>query len=138
MEIVFSAENRKETLHLPIIPEQFEVSFPHKVEVIETINEGEMSIIGNAQLKGISFECWVPSKSYSFAKSNVLAPQLKEFFTKWKRKKRPVRIVVTSSSGWEIHNELYAIANFTFGYDRVGDMPYKLELIQGTPKQVKK
>src|SRR5690606_22667635 len=123
-EIVFSAENRKEILRLPIIPEKFEVSFPHKVEVIETIDAGEMSIIGNPQLKGISFETWAPNKSYSFAKSKVMAPQLKEFFTRWKRKERPIRIVVTSSSGWEIHNELYAIANFTFGYDRVGDMPY--------------
>lgn len=138
MEIVFSADNRKETLHLPIIPEIFEVSFPHKIETIETIAAGEISVIGKPQLKSISFDCWAPSKPYSFAKTSVLAPEMKEFFVKWKRKGKPLRIVITSDKGWEIHNELYAIANFAFGLDVVGDMPYKLELTQFVPKQVKK
>lgn len=138
MEIVFTAENRKETLHLPIIPETFSVSFPHNNEVITTISAGDMSIIGMPGLKTISFNCWFPSKVYPFAKSKVLAEQGKEFFVKWKRKRRPIRIVVTSKSGWEIHNESYAIDNFTFGYDRVGDMTYSLSLTQFIPKQVKK
>lgn len=137
MEIVFTAENRKETLHLPIIPETFEVSFPHNNEVVTTISAGDMNIIGMEGLKTISFDSWFPNRSYPFAKSKVLAQQGKDFFTKWKRKRRPIRIVVTSKGGWEIHNELYAIDNFTFGYDRVGDMTYSLSLSQFVQKQVK-
>lgn len=136
MEIVFTDENRKEILHLPIIPETFDVSFPHNNETISTIADGDMSVIGMPGLKKLSFDCWLPSKRYSFAKSNLTAQQGKAFFTKWKRKRRPIRIVVTSKDGWEIHNELYAIDDFTFGYDRVGDMPYSLSLTQFIPKKV--
>ncbi|BAK15856.1 uncharacterized protein containing LysM domain [Solibacillus silvestris StLB046] len=136
MEIVFTDENRIEILHLPIIPETFDVSFPHNNETITTISDGDMLVLGLPGLKTIAFNCWLPNKSYSFAKSKVMAQQGKDFFTKWKRKRRPIRIVVTSKDGWEIHNELYAIDDFTFGYDRVGDMPYSLSLTQFIPKKV--
>lgn len=138
MDIVFSAENRKEVLHAPIIPEAMQISFPHVNQTIQTINDGEINIIGLPGLKAISFSSWIPNRKYSFAKSSVLAPQAKEFFTKWKRKRRPIRIVITSNNGWEIHNELYAIEDFTFGFDKVGDMTYSLSLKQFVPKQVKK
>lgn len=138
MDIIFTSENRKEVLHLPIIPEQLEIEFPHNNQTITTIDSGDINLIGQAGLKSIAFSSWFPSKVYSFAKSKILAPQGKEFFTKWKRKRRPIRIVVTSKNGWEIHNELYAIEDFKFGYDRVGDMTYSLSLTQFVRKQVKK
>lgn len=138
MEIVYSAENRKDILHLPIIPEELDIAFPHINMTIQTINEGEINIIGLPGLKTISYKSWIPNRKYSFAKSNVMGPRAKEFFTKWKRKRRPIRIVITSKNGWELHNELYAIEEIIFGYDRVGDLTYSLSLKQATPKQVKK
>lgn len=138
MDIVFSAENRLETLHLPIIPETLDISFPHKNMTISTVSEGDLKIIGMPGLKGISFSTWFPMKAYSFAKSNVTGVEGKAFLTKWKRKRRPIRVVVINKNGYELHNELYAIEDFTFGYDRAGDMTYSLDLEQFVPKQVKK
>lgn len=129
MEVVFSTQNRKKILHVPIPPEELEISFPHNNVTIDTANGGQLKLIGEAGLKGISFESWVPNEQkYSFVKSKVLAPELKSFFTTEKRNKRPVRIVLTYKNGYELHNELYAIDDFTFGYNRTGDMTYKLSL----------
>lgn len=129
MEIVFSANNRKDILHLPIIPEELEISFPHNNVVIDTATGGQLKIFGEAGLKAISYSSWCPmNNSPNYAKSKVLAPRLKEFFTQWKRKKKPIRIVITYKSGYELHNEEYAIDEFVFGYDRMGDLTYSLSL----------
>lgn len=137
LDIILTSENRKEILQLPIIPETLDVSFPHNNEVFTTIDGGDINLIGMPGLKGIQIACWIPTKEYSFAKSKVLAPQAKEFFTRYKRKRQPIRVVITSKEGWEMHNELYAIEEFVFGYDRVGDMTYTLSLTQYVKKKVK-
>lgn len=138
MEITFSANNRKDILHLPIIPETLDISFPHNNQTFTTISEGDINLIGMAGLKEISFSSWFPMREYLFAKSKVTGIDGKEFFTKWKRKRKPIRIVITTSQGVELHNEEYAIEEFIFGYDRVGDMTYSLNLKQFITKQVKK
>lgn len=138
IDIVFSAENRSETLHLPIIPETLDISFPHQNMTISTISDGDVNLIGMPGLKTISFSSWFPMKTYQFAKSSVTGVEGKAFLTKWKRKRRPIRVVVINKNGIELHNELYAIENFTFGYDRAGDMTYSLNLKQFVSKQVKK
>ncbi|EON70454.1 hypothetical protein [Lysinibacillus sphaericus] len=138
MDIVFSDENRNEILHAPIIPVELEVSFPHNNQVVSTINGGDINLIGQAGLKSLTFSSWFPIREYSFVKSKVLAPEAKEYFVKWKRQRKPIRVVITSKGGWEIHNELYTIEEFNFGYDRVGDMTYTLKLTQFVRKQVKK
>lgn len=129
MDVVFSGDSRKDILHIPIPPSELEISFPHNNMTINTAIGGQLKLIGQPGLKGISFESWAPIRAiYPFVKSNVLAPQLKEFFVKYKRKRQPIRIVITNKDGYELHNERYGIDNFTFGYDRVGDMPFKLSL----------
>lgn len=138
MDIVFSAENRKETLHLPIIPETIDIAFPHNNQVFSTIEDGDINLIGMQGLKSISFSSWFPMKEYYFAKSKVTGEEGKAFLTKWKRKRRPIRIVITNKNGLELHNELYAIESFDFGFDRTGDMTYSLNLKQFITKQVNK
>lgn len=130
MNIIFSNEKRTESIQLPIIPEEIEISFTHNNEVFSTVDGGDLNLIGREGLKNFPIKSWFPSKSYPFAKSDVLAPEAKEFFVKYKRKREPLRVVVISDSGYTFHNELYVIEEFTFGYDRVGDMPYSLNLKQ--------
>lgn len=139
MDIFISSENRKEVLQLPIIPPDFSgVKFPHDNKTFTTIDAGDIKLIGKEKLKAITLNSWFPMKEYSFAKSPLLGTEAKEFFVKWKRKRRPIRVVIVNNAGYEFHNELYAIEEFTFGYDRVGDMTYSLILEQFIPKQVKK
>lgn len=137
MDIFVSSEDRKEVLQLPIIPPDISVKFPHNNQTFSTISAGDIKLIGMAGLKAISIDSWFPMREYSFAKSPLLGTEAKEFFVKWKRKRRPIRIVIVNNAGYELHNELYAIEDFTFGYDRVGDMPYSLSLEQFVPKKVK-
>ena len=136
MDIIFSSEDRKEILQLPIIPEELEVTFPHNNEVFSTVDGGDISLIGRPALKSITLNSWFPMKEYSFAKSPILAPEAKEYFVKFKRERKPIRIVIINKVGYTFHNELYAIEEFNFGYDRVGDMTYTLKLTQYVPKKV--
>ncbi|MER2039720.1 MAG: hypothetical protein ABS944_16355 [Solibacillus sp.] len=136
MDIFVSSEDRKEVLQLPIIPEELSVKFPHNNQTFSTISEGDIKLIGMPGLKSIAFDSWFPMKEYSFAKSPLLGTEAKEFFVKWKKKRRPIRIVIVNNNGYEFHNELYAIEEIGFGYDRVGDMTYSLSLEQFVPKKV--
>lgn len=138
MDIVFSTMDRKEVLNLPIIPENLEISFPHHNETFSTINHGDVLLFGKPGLKSISFTSWFPNdeRSYPFAKSNVKAKEGKEFFVRNKRLNKPIRIVITHQNGWTVHNELYAIDAFTFGFDRAGDTTYSLDLKQFVEKKV--
>lgn len=136
MNIIFSNEDRSETLQLPIIPESLEVNFPHNNEVFSTVDGGDINLVGRPGLKSIQLSSWFPMKEYSFAKSNVLAPEAKEFFVKYKRERKPLRIVIYNDSGYTYHNETYVIEDFTFGFDSVGDMTYSLSLKQYVYKRV--
>lgn len=138
MDIFVSSEDRKEVLQLPIIPKELDIKFPHNNKTISTTSAGDIKLIGMPGLKGIVLKSWFPMKEYSFAKSPLLGIEAKEFFVKWKRKRRPIRIVIVNNNGYEFHNELYAIDEFIFGYDVVGDMAYTLDLGQAPRKQVKK
>lgn len=136
MDIFISSEDRAEVLQLPIIPPELNIKFPHNNQTFSTISAGDIKLIGMPGLKAISLDSWFPMKEYSFAKSPVLGTEAKEFFVKWKRKRRPIRIIIVNNAGYEFHNELYAIEEFTFGYDRVGDMTYSLTLEQFVLKKV--
>ena len=136
MDIIFSEENRSETLQLPIIPAELQVSFPHNNEVFSTVDAGDINLIGRPGLKSLTIDSWFPMREYTFAKSSVQGAEAKEFFVKYKRQRRPLRAVIINNAGYTLHNDLYAIEEFTFGYDRVGDMTYSLKLTQYVPKQV--
>ena len=136
MDIIISDQNRTETIQLPIIPERLDVSFPHNNEVFSTVDGGDINLIGRPGLKSISLSSWLPGKEYPFAKSNLQMYEGKEFFVKYKRIRKPIRVVIISNSGYTYHNELYTIENFTFGYDRAGDMTYTLDLTQFVPSKV--
>lgn len=138
MDIFVSSEDRKEVLQLPIIPKELDIKFPHNNQTVSTTSAGDIKLIGMPGLKGFVIQSWFPMKEYSFAKSSLLGIEAKEFFVKWKRKRRPIRVVIVNTNGYEFHNELYAIEQFIFGYDPVGDMTYTLDLEQFVRKQVKK
>lgn len=136
MDIIFSNDDRTKILHLPIIPETLEIQFPHNNQTFVTISTGEINLIGLPCLKTVSISCWFPMKKYPFAKSKILAPEAKEYIVEWKRTRTARRMVIINKNGYELHNELYAVENFTFGYDRAGDMTYTLDLKQFINKRV--
>lgn len=136
MDIIFAENDRSRILHLPIIPETIEIEFPHNNMVFSTISGGDIYLLGMPGLKSVSFSSWMPMKPYPFAKSKVLATEGKEYFVDWKRERKPFRMIIINNAGRALHNELYAIEQFNFGYDRAGDMTYTLQLKQYVIGQV--
>jgi hypothetical protein len=128
MNIVFSANNRKETLKLPIVPPELEWDYPQKNETFDTIERGEINLIGLPGLTTLSITSFFPMKSYRFAKSKVLGKEAISFFIRWKKKRQPIRIVITSKSGLELLNISVSIERFVYGPDRTGDIKYTLDL----------
>lgn len=136
MDIVFASNDRSEILHLPIVPERFEIPSPHNNQVFSTISDGDINLIGLAGLDEFSLVGWFPMKYYSFAKSSVMGTEGKAFIEKFKKRRRALRIVITNKNGIELLNDLYAIENFTPGYDRAGDMTYTIHFKQFIAKKV--
>ncbi|MEH6940774.1 hypothetical protein [Bacillus sp. JJ722] len=133
MDVVFSANNRKETLKLPIVPEGLEWPRPQKNETFDTIQKGEIKLIGLKGLIRFSISSFFPMKPYPFAKSKVMGKEAIAFFTKWQDKRQSIRVVITNKSGLELLNIPVTIENFTHGIDRAGDIPYKLDIEEFVP-----
>ncbi|WP_369899741.1 hypothetical protein [Bacillus manliponensis] len=128
MDIIFSANNRYEVLQLPIVPEGQEWEAPHKNESFDTVQHGELNLIGLSGLTTLNISSFFPNKPYTFAKSGVMGQYCVDFFDKIKRNREPVRIVIISKRGYELLNILVTIESFSWGIDRAGDFPYKLDL----------
>ena len=58
MNVIFSSEDRSETLQLPITPENLEVDFPHNNETFSTIDSGDINLVGRPGLKSIQLDWW--------------------------------------------------------------------------------
>lgn len=50
MDIYLSVNNREQVICLPVLPAEFTITKPQKNEVFETVNHGELKLIGKAQL----------------------------------------------------------------------------------------
>lgn len=128
MDIIFFANNREEMLQLPIVPENQQWDAPQKNETFDTIQKGEINLIGLKGLTALNISSFFPMKDYSFAKSNAKGDECIAFFKKWKERREPIRIIIISKTNLELLNILVSIENFTYGIDRAGDIPYKLDL----------
>ncbi|MGD6845229.1 hypothetical protein ACQCVH_22255 [Bacillus infantis] len=128
MDIVFSANNREEILKLPIVPPDLTWDSPQTNETFDTIQQGELNLIGLKGLVSFSISSFFPMKRYPFAKSAVLGNQAVTFFEKWRKKRVPIRVVITNKKGQELLNLAITIDNFTHGFDQAGDIQFTLDI----------
>lgn len=129
MDIFLSINNREQVIQLPIIPEEFKVEFSNNNETFTTISQGDLNLIGNKGLKALTIETFFPNKEYPYAKSkNMPGDEFVEIILKWIDRKVPIRVVITNKEGKELVNLPVTIDSFNYGYDRVGDVVYSLEL----------
>ena len=71
MDIYLSVNNREQVICLPVLPAEFTVSKPQKNEVFETVDQGELKLIGKAGLKGITISSFFPVRDYPFLKDRT-------------------------------------------------------------------
>lgn len=129
MQIFLSFNNKEEEIQLPVLPSEIEIERGTDIEVLNTINIGEVCLIGNTSLARIKIESFFPYNFYGFEKYiGFLSPiEFVEKIRKWQESKRPIRIIITGKSV----NLPVAIESFTYGYkDGTKDIYYTLGLIE--------
>ena len=132
-DIVFSADNGKKKIVLPVVPADLpEFQAPQNNSTFSGIL-ADMSTIGTLGLRTSSFGFLAPAdpSKYSFCRpfgSN--ATQILEFFDAVQREKIPARIVIVYLNGATYINMACLINNFTYAVDRKGDYHFKIDLIE--------
>lgn len=130
MDIVFSVNNNEKIMILPVVPVGMpEINSPQENEEFDGIN-GKLNLQGNMGLKTVSISSFFPNKKYSFAKAGSSSNgwDYVSFFETYRKKKLPFRIVVTTSKGKKVLNIPVTVDNFSYSVDKIGDIPYTLEL----------
>lgn len=129
MNIVVSANNNTELLVFPVVP-YAEVSTPQANEEFDTINAGKLNLIGDIGLRTLSISSIFPNNDYKWIKSGSSNNgwEYIDFFNKWRSKKVPFRIIITTDKGKEWLNMACTVDNFAYGEKRNGDIAYTLDL----------
>lgn len=58
MDITLSVNNREDVMVLPVTPSSFTISKPQGGNVFETVSQGELQLIGQPKLKGLTIEAF--------------------------------------------------------------------------------
>jgi nucleoid-associated protein YgaU len=123
MEFWFSQGNEK--FQLPVPPADFMENTAQKVETVDVIGYGEMTLIGEENADEITIKSFFPVKYYPFCQyKNLKKPyECVSLFKKWKESKKPVRLLITTTN----INKLYLIEQFNYG-ERAGSRDVEFEL----------
>lgn len=125
MEIYLICEEK--TLRLPVLPAQFSVVTKQNNKNVNIVNIGDISLIGNRGLKGLSFSSFFPllegRHGYERHGRHREAYSLTNKIESWKDKGKIVRVLIT---GTNINAE-YLIDEFSYGVsDGSGDVEYSI------------
>ena len=125
MDIFLSVNNREQVLRLPVLPAEFSVAKPQVNVVFETVEQGQLKLIGTTNLKSISWSSFFPSKDYSFLKdrSDKAFGYLYTIDT-WIQQKLPIRLVITDTP----INMACCVDDFSYSIKKDGDMYYSITL----------
>jgi len=123
MDIFLSVNNRAEVLKIPVIPAEFTVSKPQKNETFETVNQGELKLVGTPGLKTISFSSFFPLRDYTFLRDRSHKGfEYAYIIDKWIEQKLPIRLVITGTP----INIAVSVDNFEYKIGRDGDLYYSI------------
>ena len=127
-EIFIGNKDRTQILQLPIIPPK--IKRPSKAIANETFTtwwDGEYNFIEKPGLEEFSIDSWLPAKdkSYSFARSNVKAPEVISIIENARDNAEPITVVITGEGSF-IVNDTYSIEAFTSEINKIGNTEYSL------------
>ena len=125
MDIYLSVNNREQVLRLPVLPAEFSVAKPQANVVFETVEQGQLKLIGTTNLKTIRWSSFFPSKDYPFLKdrSDKAFGYLYTIDT-WIQQKLPIRLVITDTP----INMACCVDDFSYSIKKDGDMYYSITL----------
>lgn len=128
MDIYLSVNNREQVIKLPVVPNEFEVSSPMGGERWQTMNQGELNLIGVKGLRGISFKSFFPRHDYRFLKDRVYQGwDYVRALEEWRDRRVPVRLIITDTP----INLPVTIDSFEYGpKDGSRDIEYSLSMTE--------
>lgn len=130
MEIIaFSANNQEEIVVLPVTPPGITIEQPQANDTYKGLMM-DLNIIGNVGLRTIEISSFFPVAQLPFMPAaSVADPQIYlQFFEKWRRKKRPIRIVWTKNDRTERLNMPCTVDEFSYAVKKNGDVEYTMTL----------
>ena len=129
MDIYLSVNNRdnpaEDLLTIPVLPKEFTVSKPQGGEEFETVNSGQLNLIGVPELKTIAWSSFFPIRDYSYLRDR----SMKGFeygyrIDSWISQKLPIRLII---SGTPI-NMAVSVSDFSYKIAQDGDLYYDITL----------
>lgn len=130
LDFYLSVNNSEEVVHIPVTPPSFSVTNSQSTETFESAGYGWIKIIGNTELRGVSWDGTFPVHDYPFRRDASMDGQ--EYYEKlksWQKRKLPVRLVITSTGFANISiNMAVAIEKLDFDVGTTGDLDYSIEL----------
>lgn len=125
MDIVLSINNLEKVINFPVLPSEFTIQSPEQNETYQTIGIGEVNLIGDKGLKGISFSSFFPEKALTYSKnSEMFGWEFVNIIEELRDRKLPFRLVITETP----INMPVTIDNFEYGL-KAGrkDIQYSIE-----------
>lgn len=135
MKITFMTKDRKKVITLPIVNDDIKWGKSMNHQTVETVNNGEILILGRRKLIEVSIDSFFPSnknnvKKYVYAKSSKDGNEISTQLEKWRDKREIVRVIFTTNDGKNLLNIQMVIESFERGLDKVSDIPYSIKLKQ--------
>jgi hypothetical protein len=127
MDIYLSVNNRADVLKIPVLPSTFTISKPLSTTTFETVSYGELQLIGEPKLKGITISSFFPIRDYPYLRDTSMKGW--DYVYKidtWIEQKLPIRLIITDTP----INMVVAVKNFNYTIKTDGDLWYTLELEQ--------
>lgn len=128
MDFYLSWNNREDVILLPIPPIDFKLITSQINETFNSINMGELRLIGLEGLATASISSYFPNQEYPFSRNNsMFGYEYVDMIEKWRKSRRPIRLTITDTS----INIACTIDNFEHGKeDNTGDVYYTLSLTE--------
>ncbi|WP_018923867.1 phage baseplate protein [Salsuginibacillus kocurii] len=128
MNIYLSINNREQVIKLPVLPSELSISDPQNNENFDSIEKGEMKLIGKSGLKSFDIQSFFPANDYYFVRDRAYSGiEYIELLEEWKERRVPIRVVIDEMN----INLPMAIEELTYSSeDGTKDIYYTLSLEQ--------
>jgi len=132
MDVVFSIQNYAIIKVLPVVPPNIEIKRSDKSEVFDSIQLGEMELMGGKGSRKLTIRSFFPNKQYEYVrpKASCVAMEYVRFFQAVWDAQIPVKVSKTLNDGTILLNTPMKIKTFDYYADQAGDIAYTLSFVE--------
>lgn len=125
MVITLSVNNRETVMNIPVTPSSFSVSKPQSLEEFEVVSAKDLTLIGAAKLKSISFESFFPIEGHNYSylqNRSMWGWDYVNMIDDWIEQKLPIRLIISDTP----INIAVAVDSFEYSVKTDGDLWYRI------------